>query len=331
MTFLEQYLFFLAETFTWVFAILFLVGGLLNLTTKRKKTDGIQIIPLHEHYDQLKHQLEKAVFSKKAYKEALKAAKKALKAEKSVDKPKVFVLHFQGDLKASAVESLREEITAILTLATEQDEVVVCVESGGGMVHSYGLAASQLQRIRDKRIPLTVVVDKIAASGGYMMACVANKVLAAPFSIIGSIGVVMQLPNFNRLLKKYDIDYEQLTAGQYKRTLTLLGENTELARQKVQEELEEAHTLFKTFIQQHRPQVDLARIATGEHWFGIQAKTLLLVDENQTSDEYLLQACQRAAVYKVSYEHKKKWTERFSQNFQQWLDRTLNGSGQVFK
>ena len=185
---------------------------------------------------------------------------------------RVFVLNFDGDWKASAVNLFREEITAILCVAKPQDEVVVRLESSGGVVHGYGLAASELQRIKDHHIPLTIAVDKVAASGGYMMACVADKILAAPFAIIGSIGVLAQLPNFHRFLKKHDVDFEQITAGQYKRTLSLFGENTSDGRKKFQTEINEAHQLFKQFITEHRPQIDIDKLATGEYWFGQKPK-----------------------------------------------------------
>jgi serine protease SohB len=208
------------------------------------------------------------------------------------------------------VASLREEVTAVLTAAQAEDEVIVRLESAGGLVHGYGLAASQLLRIRDRRLKLTVAVDKVAASGGYMMACVADRIIAAPFAILGSIGVIAQLPNFNRLLKKHDVDFEQFMAGEHKRTVTLFGENTDKGRQKFQEEIEDVHALFKDFVKTHRPQVDLERVATGEHWFGARALESRLVDELRTSDDVLLDASASADLYEVVYTGKKPWLVR---------------------
>jgi serine protease SohB len=202
----------------------------------------------------------------------------------------VFVLGFHGDIRAHAVRNLREEISALLTLAEPEDSVVVRLESSGGMVHAYGLAAAQLTRIRERGIPLTVCVDKVAASGGYLMACVADRIVAAPFAMVGSIGVLAQIPNFHRLLKKHDIDYELLTAGQYKRTLTVFGRNTDTARQKFAEELEDTHALFREFVQRYRPGLDVAAVATGEVWFGERAQGLGLVDTLGTSDALLQDA-----------------------------------------
>ena len=218
----------------------------------------------------------------------------------------VFVVHFKGDVEASEVKRLRLEISAILTLATPDDEVIICLESPGGMVHSYGLAASQLMRVRNKGIPLTVVVDQVAASGGYLMAAVANKVLAAPFAVIGSIGVVAQVPNVHRLLKKNDVDVEVVTAGKYKRTLTLLGENTEDGRQKFKEELEEVHLLFQEFVVANRPKLDIEAVATGEAWYGKRALQLGLIDELATSDEYLMDLCEEFKVYEVKWQEVQK-------------------------
>jgi serine protease SohB len=221
------------------------------------------------------------------------------------------------------VSSLKEEITTVLTMAEPQDEVVIRLESGGGMVHSYGLASSQLERITRQHIPLTVCVDKVAASGGYMMACIANKIVAAPFAILGSIGVIGQAPNFNRLLKKHDIDYEMHTAGDYKRTLTLLGENTDKGRQKFIEELEDTHDLFKSFVKEFRPVVDIEKVATGEVWFGKRAIAVSLVDELNTSDDYLVKSAQTADVYEVSYVDKKSLPERLGLAASVAVDKTL--------
>lgn len=180
------------------------------------------------------------------------------------------------------------------------------------MVHGYGLASSQLDRLRQANIPLTICVDKVAASGGYMMACVANKIYAAPFAIVGSIGVVAQLPNFNRLLKKHEIDYEQHTAGNFKRTLTVFGENTDEGRDKFQQELEETHVLFKNFIHQYRPDLDLDTVATGEHWYGQQAIELGLIDAISTSDDVIMKLAETHTVIKVSYQIKKKLADKFA-------------------
>jgi serine protease SohB len=237
-------------------------------------------------------------------------------------------MDFHGDLQASRVKDLSTEITAVLTLAEADDEVLVRVESPGGVVHGYGLAASQLDRIKQHGIPLVVAVDKVAASGGYLMAAVADKVVAAPFAVMGSIGVVAQIPNVHRLLKKHDVDVEVLTAGKYKRTLTVLGENTDEGRQKFVEELEDVHTLFQEFVSSHRPQVDIEKVATGETWYGQRAIELNLIDEICTSDEYLTRACEGADVYSVHWvEHKKpldRILSRVETSVQRLLQRFLN-------
>jgi serine protease SohB len=248
-------------------------------------------------------------------KKAKKAEKLARKQEKKsrneqARKKRVYVLDFHGDIKASATDELRESITAVLSLAEPADEVVVRLESPGGLVHGYGLAASQLARITQKKIPLTVCVDKVAASGGYMMACVADKIVAAPFAVLGSIGVVAQLPNFHRVLKKHDVDYEIFTAGEYKRTVTMLGENTEKGRRKFMEDLEDTHVLFKEFVGEHRPAVNVDEVATGEIWFGRRALEKNLIDLISTSDEYLTAMHPQADIVVVRYEHRKRIQDR---------------------
>lgn len=236
-------------------------------------------------------------------------------------KDRTFVIHFDGDTAASGVDFLSVEISAVLTMAEANDEVVICLESPGGMVHSYGLAASQMMRIRNKGIPLTAIVDRVAASGGYLMAAVANKILAAPFAVIGSIGVVAQIPNLHRLLKKNDVDVEVLTAGKYKRTLTLLGENTDEGREKFREELEDVHALFQEFVAENRPELDIEAVATGEAWYGKRALELNLVDGLATSDEYLIELCETRDVFEVTWEETKKPIDRVLDKFNGMLDR----------
>jgi serine protease SohB len=256
--------------------------------------------------------LRSEILTKSEYKKLAKEEKQIRKEQgKSKDiKKRVFVVKFDGDIKASDVHDLREEINAILMIATPRDEVVAILESPGGMVPHYGLAASQLERIKQQNIPLTVAVDKVAASGGYMMACVADKILAAPFAYIGSIGVAIEFPNFNKLLKKNNIDYEQITAGEFKRTLTMLGENTEKARKKVKQDVEDLHYLFKEFIKQHRPHVDIDAVATGDYWPAKRALELNLVDELITSDDYLLSKRFDTDIFMVNYLVKKNLSEK---------------------
>jgi len=256
--------------------------------------------------------LQNAVSSKGQKKKAAKAKKKREKAEAKEEnsRPRSFVIDFKGDLKASAVPSLREEVSAILDVATADDEVIVRLENHGGVVHEHGLAASQLARIRDHDIPLIVCVDKVAASGGYLMACVATKIYAAPFAILGSIGVLAQIPNFNRMLDSHGVDFEQVTAGKYKRTVTMFGENTDADRAKLKEELEDVHSLFKDAVAKYRPDMDLEKIATGEHWYGTRALDFGLADEIRTSDELLSELVSERDLYSVTYKIKQPLQKR---------------------
>lgn len=329
---LLQYSLFLAKTVTVVLALLIVIAAIANIGNRRRSQEEgyLEVTALNERFQEYAEVLREAIFDsgafklwRKSEKQRLKDEEKRKKEEKAAES-RVYVLHFNGDIRASAVELLRREITAVLTLAdAKHDEIVVCVESPGGLVHGYGLAASQLARIRQKNIPLTICVDKVAASGGYMMACIGNRILAAPFAVVGSIGVVAQLPNFHRLLRKHDIDYEVLTAGEYKRTLTVFGENTEAGRRKFQEELEDTHELFKDFVQQHRPQLDINQVATGEHWYGQRALDLKLVDELKTSDEYLAERSQEAQVFAIRYVPKHRLLTRLGLSAEAALDRTL--------
>lgn len=316
-----EYGLFLAKVITFVLAFMVVVGFLVASTQRDKGRDRgrIQVTPFNERLEEMCQTLKAEVVDEKILKEEEKKAKKAEKlarkqkkknGEEPARKKRVYVLDFHGDMKASATDELRESITAVLSLAEPIDEVVVRLESPGGLVHGYGLAASQLARISQKKIPLTVCVDKVAASGGYMMACVADKIVAAPFAVLGSIGVVAQLPNFHKVLKKHDVDYEIFTAGEYKRTVTMLGENTEKGRQKFMEDLEDTHVLFKEFVGEHRPVVNVDEVATGEIWFGRRALEVNLIDLISTSDEYLTAMHPQADIVAVRYEQKKGIQER---------------------
>ncbi|MGO2353888.1 MAG: protease SohB [Marinomonas foliarum] len=310
-------------------SVALVIGFLLTMMSggKRKSQPGsLSVTKLNEHYDAMKVELDRQLLDKKALKSLEKEKKKKEKLEKkeqkkepavaeSADKKRLYVLDFDGDIKASAVESLREEITAVLSVAKPQDEVVVRLESGGGVVHGYGLAASQLQRVREASIPLTICVDKVAASGGYMMACVADKIIAAPFAILGSIGVVAQIPNVHRLLDKSLIDVELHTAGRYKRTLTMLGENTDEGREKFKQDLEDTHGLFKRFVSGQRPQLDIEDIATGDTWYGSEALENKLVDVVMTSDAYLVSHYHETEVVHVVYKQPKGMAERLGLSF----------------
>ena len=251
---------------------------------------------------------------KKEKKAKRKAIKQALKTEKDGEprRPRVFVLDFDGDMQASQVDQLREEVSAILPVVGEADKVLLRLESGGGVVHGYGLAASQLMRLKDAGITLTISVDKVAASGGYMMACVGDEIIAAPFAILGSIGVVAQLPNFHRLLKKNDIDFEMHTAGEYKRTLTVFGENTDKAREKFQADIDDIHVLFKEFVSSNRPVVAIDEVATGEFWFGQRALEKNLADRLCTSDSFLVEHLEGYDLIEIRYRVKRSWQEKLS-------------------
>ena len=333
MEFLSQYGLFLAKTVTLTVAIVAIVSFILAAAIRQRQSpaEGIEVKNINDHYRDMSDTLDHAMLSKPALKTRRKADKKTNKAKKKAlkhgDEPKrkrLFVLDFDGDIRGSEVSTLREEITALLTVATTHDEVVIRLESGGGLVHAYGLAASQLTRIKDRNIPLTVAVDKVAASGGYLMACVADKIIAAPFSIIGSIGVITQIPNFHRLLKKHDVDFEQVTAGEFKRTITMFGESTDKAREKLKQEVEDTHALFKDFVKQQRPVVELSEIATGEYWLGKRAHELNLVDALGTSDDYLLNERDNADIFELHYSIKQQMLDRITTMFGKFGRRGLS-------
>ena len=336
MEFIYDFGLFLSKVVTLVVAVLLVAAGIAALAGRDREQgrESLRVRKLHHRYRDMQRTLNHAILDRKVLRRLKRSQKTDRKQRKKqqnagdADPGRIYVLRFEGDIRASRVENLREEITAVLTLARpEKDEVILCLESPGGLVHSYGLAASQLARLRERGIALTAAVDRVAASGGYLMACVADRIVAAPFAVVGSIGVVAQLPNFHRFLKRHDVDVELHTAGEHKRTLTTLGENTHAGRRKFQQELDETHGLFKRFVHRYRPSLELDRVANGDHWYGEQAIELNLVDALQTSDDLLMAKAEEADVFEVTYRRKQPMSKRITLGIETVVERVLRGRG----
>lgn len=331
---ISEYGLFLLKVITIVVSLIILIGVILN--SKKTTVEGNLIVKnLNEDLDSLEEIIKKKILSKKEFKSFIKSKKNKNK-NKNI-KNKLFVIDFKGNVRASEIVSLRREISGVLLSYKKGDEVLIRLENSGGTVHEHGLAASQLKRIRDKKIPLTICVDKVAASGGYMMACVGNKIIASPFAIIGSIGVLAQVPNFNKLLKNKGIDFEQQTAGDFKRTVTMFGKNTEKDRKKLKEQLEDIHVLFKNFIKDNRKILDVEKVATGEYWYGKDALDLKLIDKILTSDEHVISMKESFDIIHVKYMPPKslsdklsKFSSRFSSNLYQKFEQK-NYDDHLFK
>jgi len=313
--FFSEYGLFLLQLLTAVVLFVIIVGVFVVISRRGggEASGALKVEKLNDKFDEIRDAVNSVLLDKKALKNERKQHKQALKQSSREDdgkRSRIFVIDFKGDIHATATASLREEIGAILSVAQAGETVLVRLENSGGTVHEHGLAASQLLRLKSHGLRIVVSVDKIAASGGYLMATVADSIIAAPFAIIGSIGVLAQLPNFHRWLESKGIDFEQVTAGRYKRTLTVFGENTDADREKVRDELEDIHGLFKSQISEHRPQVDIDQVATGEHWYGSQALALKLVDELQTSDDFLRGRLADTDVFRFEFSRKKPLPER---------------------
>ncbi len=324
MEILADYLVFLLKVFT--IAVAITVPLLLIIGSSKGKTQSkgkLAITNLSEKFEDMGNVVRSSNMNPKELKKFYKDITKNKKKKTDEKEPSIFVLNFNGDIQASEVEKLKYEINAILLSESECKEVVVKVESGGGSAYAYGLCAAELKRLVDNGISLTVCIDKVAASGGYLMSCVATKIIAAPWAIVGSIGVIAQLPNFHRLLKKNLIDFEMHTAGEFKRTLTTLGENTEEGREKFKADLEDLHVIFKDFVKEQRPEVDTAIVATGEVWQGEEAVRVGLVDSLETSDNYLVNLSKDATLFEIEYIEKKNLSERFAFSMQLILEKSV--------
>jgi serine protease SohB len=324
--FIFEYGIFLAKAVTVVITVGAILILIASFSRRSQERTGLTVDKLNDKYREQAEIIRHSVLNKAAWKKRSKEEKKERKKEEKAardeeHRKRLFVLNFKGDIRASAVSHLREEISSVVSVATEHDEVVLLLENPGGTVHEHGLASSQLLRVKNRGIPLTVIVDKVAASGGYLMACIADRLIAAPFAVIGSIGVMAQMPNFFRALESKGVDFEQVTAGKYKRTLTMFGKNTDEDRAKLKEELEEIHDLFKTLVAEHRPNLNIEVVSTGEHWYGTRALELGLVDELGSSDDYLLAAVADSDVYQVTFRGKQTLQERIFSAFESTADR----------
>ena len=305
-------IFFTLSVFIVGAAVVFVIVSFFSMLVKAKQelasmSKGVlNIKKISDEYKDSKKEFLSEILDKKEYKKHNKDQKK--KSSKKDEKNKlIYVVDFKGDMQASQVDSLRKEVSAILAVANEKDQIVVRIDSPGGVVNGYGFAASQLERIRQANIDLTVCIDQVAASGGYMMSAVANTIISSPFAIVGSIGVVGTVPNIKDLLTKNGINVEMHTSGEYKRTLTSVGENTEEGREKFKEDLKNIHKLFKQHILNYRPELDMSKVGTGEYWFAKDALELGLVDKIQTYDDYIINKINDDFdVYEISYVIKKE-------------------------
>ena len=326
MEFLTDYGIFLLKVITIALAITIPILIIIGSSKSKTPNKGSLVVKnLSKKYENMGSSIRSSLMNPKELKKYNKEVQK--KNKKDQKKPSkddaVYVLNFNGDIQASEVSKLKNEINAILLSDTKCKEVVIKVESGGGSAYAYGLCAAELKRLVDNKIKLTVCIDKVAASGGYLMSCVASKIIAAPWAIVGSIGVIAQLPNFHRLLKKNSIDFEMHTAGEFKRTLTTLGENTEDGRKKFKSELEDLHLIFKDFVKEQRPQVDTKVVATGEVWQGDKAIEVGLIDELGTSDDYLVGLSKKLKLYEIEYVEKKNLSERFAFSTQLLIEKSI--------
>ena len=328
MEFIIQYGVFLLKVVTIVIAILLPVLMIINSSKGRSAAEKghLQIKNLSDQFESMGTALQGSLMDPKTFKKFRKDLNKKKKKEDkkpAKDQQSIFVLNFNGDIQASEVDKLKHEINAILLSETKCKEVVLKVESGGGSAYAYGLCAAELKRLVDDKIKLTVCIDKVAASGGYLMSCVATKIVAAPWALVGSIGVIAQMPNINKLLKKNLVDFEMHTAGEFKRTLTVFGENTEEGRNKFKAELEDLHVIFKDFVKDNRPEIDTSVVATGEVWQGEKALEVGLIDEISTSDDYLVKLSKKFKLFEIEYVEKKNLSERFAFAAETFLNRTV--------
>lgn len=300
-------------------ASVFVLGSLIGMIRRARMDPGqdhLRVTYLNEELADHSLSILNAMMPPKAFKKLARRQQQEL-GVKSRTRPKTFILDFFGDLAASSVDALRQQINALLLVLEEKDEVLVRLESSGGKAHAYGFAAAQLGRLKGENRRLVVSIDRVAASGGYMMACVADHIIAAPFALVGSIGVLAMVPNFHRLLQQFNVDYDEFAVGENKKNISLLGANTEEGKQKFIQDMEEFHRDFKGFVAEHRPAVKIDEAADGDVWYGEKARTLGLVDELKTSDDFLLERIKERDLFRVEFVESKPLRKRLSH----WMTR----------
>lgn len=335
MSFLREYGLFLLETLTVVGGVVAVLGAVAffaNRAARGRRPDakGLEVRNLNRAFEDLSAALRAGTLPRKAARAQAKALRKERKAKDAAvpattgttgttgttsgtaERPRVWVLDFHGDIRATETAALREEISAVVSVARPGDEVLVRLENPGGTIQDQGFAAAQLMRIRSRGLRLVVAVDKVAASGGYMMACVADRIIAAPFAVVGSIGVIAEVPNVYRLLDRAGIEFEQVTGGEFKRTVTPFTETTPAKREKLTEQIRDAHAMFKEWVARNRPQVDVEQVGTGEYWYGTRAVELGLVDELVTSDDWLLARAAEADLWSVRWRAGRRPTRKLA-------------------
>lgn len=343
MDFLADYGLFLLQTLTVVVAVVLVIAVSSKISGGDEAKGAIKVTDLSRKIAEQKKYVgaivEGALNSDQPtilerLKNRLKKKSPKKSTAESTHRKLAVVLEFKGDMKASQVNGLREEVSAILLMDPIPDLVVLKLTSPGGLVHTYGLASSQLARLRDAGVESVACVDTVAASGGYMMAVCVDRIVAAPFAVLGSIGVVAQIPNIYRFLKNRDVDVELHTAGANKRTLTLLGENTPEGRKKFKQDLEQTHDLFKAWIAERRPELDLEAVADGSIFYGTDALTKGLCDQIATSDDVLMTLNQDHHLIALKWHEKKSLAARLGREasaaITNQVDAYINRSNQDF-
>ncbi|KZX82185.1 hypothetical protein A3715_00045, partial [Oleiphilus sp. HI0009] len=273
----------------------------------KKNSDGRIIVKsLNEEYQEI----QDALLKFKPLKPIKSSSIRKFKA--SPNKQSIFVLDFKGDKTASSVGSLSKEVSAILSVAKPNDEVFLRLESPGGTITGYGLASQQLIRLREAGIRLVVSVDEIATSGGYMMAAVGDRIIASPTSMLGSIGVIMEVPNFYNLLDRAGVQFHQFTAGKHKRLVSMTNKIGDAAKDQINQDLEKSHELFKNHVHTYRNSVNLESVSHGDVWSAKYCLDNKLVDDLMTSEAYLFDRASRANIFHISWDVERSFSDKLS-------------------
>lgn len=249
----------------------------------------------------------------------LSSIKNVIGKSEGIVRKTAVLLSFNGDINATEVIEFGRAVSMIVQMKDLVSEVYIIINSGGGVVNGYGLLASEIERLHYSEIETYALIDQVAASGGYMAACVANHVVAAPFAYIGSIGVVSEMPNFNQILSDNGINIEQHTAGKSKRTVTPLGKITDEDRNEFKKKLERIHRSFINHVSHYRNINDADEnknsiIFSGDYWIAEETVELELglVDEISTSQEFLLDKMKEYNIIEITFQENKTKKSKLS-------------------
>ncbi|WP_343192796.1 S49 family peptidase [Buchnera aphidicola (Taiwanaphis decaspermi)] len=302
MEFIYSYILFIIKTLSVLF-FLHLFSKIIIIYILKKNdiylNNTLKVELLNNHYKKLKNDL--SFFQKKK-----------IINQKNVynKKSNLYILDYNDKIKKNKIKKLREEISSIILVAKKNDEVLLRLENTSDIVYEYGLVIAQLQRLRKKGIKLIISIDKIVSNGGYIIACVADHISASPFSIIGPINIVVNIPNIDKYTQTSNLNNQLNDCNTFTK-LTLIKNNTKIYVNKIFNKLDIKKYIRNSFIKDMRPSLNLNKIFNQNYWIGENAINEKLIDSINTSDDILFSKKDTHNLLKIKYVYKSNIVEKY--------------------